>query len=143
MTGTTLTPGVSAADVRRWVRAVLDGEGIARAVMSVTFLKGTEMRGLNRRALGRDRATDVIAFGLDHVGRVAGDVYVCPSVVRASARQAGIPLREETARVVIHGVLHVLGYEHPDGGQRMRSQMWQTQERYVAVASAPGRRSRS
>jgi probable rRNA maturation factor len=115
---------------------VLDGEGVAAAAISITFLSGPRMRGLNRRALGRDRATDVIAFPLDHVGSVAGDVYVCPSVARRSARDAGITEREEVLRLVVHGVLHVLGHEHPEGRGRTESAMWSAQERYVREISS-------
>lgn len=108
--------------------------------MSVTFLEGPKMRGLNRRTLGRDRATDVIAFGFDHAGSIAGDVYVCPSVVRRSAREAGVTLRQETARVVIHGVMHALGWDHPETVDRAGSPMWRRQERYVAEVDRTGRR---
>lgn len=114
---------------------MLDGEGIGFAAISITFLTGPRMRGLNRRTLGRDRATDVIAFPLRHAGSVAGDVYVCPSVASRSARAAGVTEREELLRLVVHGVLHVLGYEHPEGDGRTRSAMWRTQERYVRMLS--------
>ncbi len=126
----------AAATVRQWANSVLDGEGVAAAAISITFLSGPRMRGLNRRALGRDRATDVIAFPLDHVGSVAGDVYVCPSVARRSARDAGITEREEVLRLVVHGVLHVLGHEHPEGRGRTESAMWSAQERYVREISS-------
>lgn len=126
-----MSRGAPAADVYRWVEAVLDGERVGDAVVSVTFLSGSRMRGLNRRALGRDRATDVIAFGLDHVGTVTGDVYLCPAVARREARAAGVPEREEIVRLVVHGVLHALGCEHPEGAARLRSPMWRRQERYV------------
>jgi probable rRNA maturation factor len=132
--------GPAPAAVRRWAEAVLDGEGVDAAAISVTFLSGPQMRGLNRRMMGRDRATDVIAFSLDHLGRTAGDVYVCPSVARRSAREAGVEEREELMRLVIHGVLHVLGHDHPDGRDRTRSRMWQLQERYVRALAAPTRR---
>lgn len=118
---------------------MLDGEGVDAAAISVTFLSGPQMRGLNRRTMGRDRATDVIAFPLEHVGQTAGDVYVCPSVARRSARQAGIEDREELMRVVVHGVLHVLGHDHPDGRGRTGSRMWRLQERYVRELKAAGR----
>jgi rRNA maturation RNase YbeY len=132
--------GPAAAAVRRWTEAVLDGEGVGAATISVTFLTGPQMRGLNRRTLGRDRATDVIAFPLDHVGRTAGDVYVCPSVARRSAREAGIGEREELMRLVIHGLLHVLGHDHPAGRGRTGSRMWRVQERYVRRLAAGGKR---
>ncbi len=89
------------------------------------------MRGLNRRTFGRDRATDVIAFALPHGATLVGDVYVCPAAARASARRYGIGDREEMVRLVVHGVLHVLGHDHPDGDARTASPMWRVQERYV------------
>lgn len=86
---------------------------------------------LNRRARGHDRATDVIAFRLEHDGAVAGDIYVCAEVARQAARAHQVAEREELLRLVIHGTLHVLGYDHPDGAGRTRSLMWRRQERYV------------
>lgn len=118
--------------VSRVVTAVLDGERVAAAAVSVTFLSGAKMRGLNRRSFGRDRSTDVIAFELPHPQWVVGDVYICPSTARRR-RAAGVPEREEIIRLIVHGVLHVLGHEHPRGRGRERSSMWQRQERYVAA----------
>ncbi len=120
--------------VRRAVRTVLDGEGAGAATVSVTFLSPARMRALNRRALGRDRATDVIAFGLPHPGRLVGDVYVCPQVARRAARAADVPVREELVRLVVHGTLHVMGHDHPTGSGRTRSAMWRRQETYVRAA---------
>jgi probable rRNA maturation factor len=117
--------------VRRVVAAVLNGERAGPATISVTFLPRPTMRALNRRTLGRDRPTDVIAFRLVHTGAVAGDVYICPAVARASARSLNIPEREELIRLVVHGTLHVLGFAHPEDARRTRSSMWRRQERYV------------
>jgi len=117
--------------VRRVVAAVLDGEAAGQASISVTFLRSPSMRALNRRTFGHDRPTDVIAFRLPHDGIVTGDVYVCPSVARQSARAHRIPEREELIRLVVHGTLHVLGHDHPSGVGRLKSRMWQRQERYV------------
>lgn len=90
------------------------------------------MRRLNRRWQGLDRPTDVIAFALPEPGDgVTGDVYICPAVARTEARSRGIPVREELVRLMVHGTLHVLGYEHPDTEERIRSPMWRRQERYV------------
>ena len=60
-----------------------------------------------------------------------GDVYIAPSVARASARDNGVSVREELVRLVVHGTLHVLGYDHPDSDARTRSAMWKKQERLV------------
>ena len=103
-----------------------------RALISVTFLGRDSMRRLNARHKGRDRPTDVLAFALSGPGaEVIGDVYVCAWVARREARARGIPLREELVRLVVHGTLHVLGREHPEGPERTRSAMWRRQERYV------------
>ena len=124
-----------AARVRRIVNAVLDGERVHDAVVSVTFLSAARMRALNRRTFGRDALTDVIAFGLPHAAGVGGDVYVCA----AAAARAPTPLAQELARLVVHGTLHVLGYDHPAGLGRTRSAMWRRQERYVRRLGSRGR----
>lgn len=131
--------GIGPAAVQRAVRNVLDGERTGPTVVDVTFLSSQRMRALNRRAFGHDRATDVIAFRLPHPGRLVGDVYVCPAFARRTAREGGIPLREEMIRLVVHGTLHVLGQDHPTGRMRERSPMWRRQEHYVraTVADSP------
>jgi probable rRNA maturation factor len=122
---------VPRAIVRDAVVTVLDGEQTGPADISVTFLSSQRMRALNRRTFGVDRATDVIAFALPHPGQVVGDVYVCPSVARRAALRLGVTPREELMRRVVHGTLHVLGYDHPAGQERTVSLMWRVQERYV------------
>ena len=122
--------GLPEAVVRRAVHAVLRGEH-RRAVVSVTFLGPSAMRRLNRKHKKHDRPTDVLAFALAMPdGRLAGDVYVCRAVAAGQATEAGISLREELVRMVVHGVLHVLGHDHPETN-RERSAMWRRQERYV------------
>lgn len=121
------------AVVRDTVVTVLDGEQTGPANISVTFLSSQRMRALNRRTFGVDRATDVIAFALPHPGRTVGDVYVCPPIARRAARQLGVPEPEELMRLVVHGTLHVLGYDHPRGHERNVSLMWRLQERYVGT----------
>lgn len=117
--------------VRRAVALVLRGER-RRATLSVTFLGRDAMRRLNARYLGQDRPTDVIAFALPGpAGALAGDVYLCPWVAARSARMHRVPLRQELLRLVIHGTLHVLGWEHPEGVDRTGSPMWRRQEHYL------------
>lgn len=125
--------GVSSAALKRAAGVVLRGER-RRASISVTFVGPTVMRRLNRRHLGHDRATDVLSFALPAGELVLGDIYVCRAVAAAEARRRDIPLREELMRLVIHGVLHVLGYDHPEARGREASRMWKKQERYLARA---------
>jgi probable rRNA maturation factor len=110
---------------------VLAGERQS-ARLSITFLGPTRMRRLNRRYKGHDQPTDVLAFTLEQPGVPRlGDVYICPAVAAREARRRALPLREELIRLVVHGTLHALGHDHPDGADRERSAMWRRQERYV------------
>ncbi|MDZ4675500.1 MAG: rRNA maturation RNase YbeY [Gemmatimonadota bacterium] len=121
------------ARVRQVVAAVLKGER-RQAEISVTFLGRDAMRRLNASALGRHYPTDVMAFPLPAPdGALMGDVYLCPWVAARSARRHRIPVRQELVRLIVHGTLHVLGWDHPeDAAARTSSSMWTRQERYVA-----------
>jgi probable rRNA maturation factor len=104
------------------------------AVVSVTFVGRDAMRRLNREHKGHDQPTDVLTFALtDASGQAVGDIYICPWVARREARSRAIPLRQELIRLIVHGTLHALGREHPEGPARTRSAMWRRQERYVEV----------
>ena len=129
---------VSRARVAAVARAVLKAEKVRDAMLSITFVSDRAMRGLNKRHLRRDRVTDVIAFGFRRVAKsepLIGDVYIAPGVAKASASANGISSREEIVRLIVHGVLHVLGYDHPET-DRTRSAMWRRQERLVARLAA-------
>jgi probable rRNA maturation factor len=122
---------LSRALVKRVVQAVLRSER-REALISVTFLGRDSMRRLNAEHTGHNYPTDVLTFSLtDPGGQWVGDVYICPWVARREARARAIPLREELIRLVIHGTLHALGRDHPEGAARTRSAMWRRQERYV------------
>ncbi len=119
------------ARVARVVRTVLEAEKVRNALISVAFLDRRAMASLNRKHFRRSGPTDVIAFGLSRVGRwmpVIGDIYIAPDVAREHARSHGVGVREELARLAVHGTLHVLGYDHPNGDDRTRSSMWKRQE---------------
>jgi len=120
----------------RIAQRVLAWEQAPRAShVDVTLLSAAAMRRANARATGRRGLTDVIAYALPQPdGRVLGDVYICPAAAAQALRNGeggGSGLRAELVRLAVHGTLHVLGYDHPEGSGRTRSRMWQLQERYV------------
>ncbi len=134
----------TAADV---VRAVLRAEGVRDAIISVTFLGDRAMAARNRQYLGRAGRTNVIAFFLPAAeptapasGPLVGDIYIAPEVARANARRFGCTVREELVRLLIHGTLHVLGHDHPDGERRTASRMWKRQEQLHARLARARRR---
>ena len=117
--------------VRRVVETVLKAERRV-GLVSVTFLGRESMRRLNAAHKGHDHPTDVLNFALEGPpGQVVGDVYICAWVARREARARVIPLHQELIRLVVHGTLHAVGREHPEGPERVRSTLWKRQERYV------------
>jgi probable rRNA maturation factor len=117
--------------VRRVVHSVLRSER-REASISVTFLGRDAMRRLNATHKGHDWPTDVLSFALTTPsGDLVGDVYISSWVARREAKVRGISAREELIRLLVHGTLHVLGRDHPEGSARTRSAMWRRQERYV------------
>ena len=132
---------LASARVRRVAAAVLRAEGVRDALVSIAFVSAREIARLNKRHLGHAGATDVISFALG-AGKersathpVVGDIYIAPDVARANAVRFGRGVREELARLVVHGTLHVLGHNHPDGTERTTSPMWRRQERLLSSAT--------
>jgi probable rRNA maturation factor len=115
------------------VKATLDAESVRDALISVAFVGADTIARLNRDYLSRSGATDVIAFGLERGGSppVIGDIYICPVVAGRNARRLRISVKRELARLVVHGTLHVLGLDHPEGETRASSVMWRKQERIL------------
>lgn len=122
---------LSRALIRRVVATVLKAER-RQGLISVTFLGRDSMRRLNAAHKSHDQPTDVLTFALKGPpGQIVGDVYICPWIAQREARSHGVPLRQELIRLVVHGTLHALGRDHPEGPERTRSAMWRRQEQYV------------
>lgn len=121
---------LSRARVMEIAERTLRAEGVRDAQVSITFLTRGRMSRMNARHLGHRGPTDVISFGFDRAPGtpLVGDIYIAPDVARENARLAGERVRTELARLVIHGVLHVLGHDHPVDGRREASPMWRRQE---------------
>jgi len=79
--------------------------------VSVSFVKKGAMRKLNKEYRKKDRPTDVLSFNMNE-GKLLGDVVVCPSVAKMNARKYNVSFNAEIARLVAHGLLHLLGYDH-------------------------------
>ena len=107
---------------------------IKNALLSITLVTPRAIAALNKKHLGHTGPTDVITFalGADPNGVVLADIYICPEVAREQAKRHGVGVREEVARLVVHGVLHACGWEHPDDDSRITSPMWRRQEQLLA-----------
>lgn len=115
--------------VEEVVEAVLRSENVGAAAISVTFLSDPEIARLNSEYLSHEGPTDVISFPLTQPGGPAvGDVYIGADRAVLQAGELGIDVAEELLRLTVHGTLHVLGYDHPESGERETSPMYLRQE---------------
>ena len=118
--------------LRALARDTMRGEGIERAELSVSFVEQDEIAGLHERFMDESGPTDVLSFPLDDIDedgvRLLGDVVVAPG---EAARNNPSDPEAELRLLIVHGILHLLGYDHEDDGARTR--MWERQERYSGV----------
>jgi probable rRNA maturation factor len=138
-----VAPGVSASveaeRVEAAVRHVLSAEGVEEAEISVALLDDDAIAGMNRDYLEHEGPTDVITFAM-HEGDEPplGDIYVGVEQAARQATEWGATPAEEVLRLAVHGTLHVLGYEHPEGAERVESEMFIRQEELLRSFLASG-----
>ncbi len=155
--------GEVAVPVERWsalAGKVLAAEGVtADAELSLLFVDEATIASLNRRFLGRDGPTDVLSFPIeDEIERggrfpdqggtgpgasepdgddlvLIGDVVICPAVAARNAAAHGVTEEDETALLVVHGVLHLLGMDHEveEEAARMERREQELLDRYHRV----------
>lgn len=102
---------------RRWVEAALRGAKRRKTTeLSIRIVDTDEGRMLNREYRGRDYATNVLSFPVELPPGIAlpliGDLAICAPVVAREAAEQGKPARDHWAHMTVHGVLHLLGYNH-------------------------------
>ena len=107
---------VRAPGLARWLTSIAPAR--ARGSVTVALVPDRRVRALNRRYRDLDRATDVLSFPADEPG-VLGDVVIAVGVASRQAKAAGHPLPTEFRVLALHGLLHLLGYDHEDDDGRM------------------------
>lgn len=114
-----------AATIRRWVRrTIVEAGETGELEVSVRVVDTAEMQALNRQYRDRNRPTNVLSFpagplaGMpDNETGPLGDIVVCAAVVASEAAEQQKPLAEHWAHMLVHGTLHLLGYDHEDDGE--------------------------
>jgi len=115
-----------AAMMQDWVRSVLalSQQAVADAEVSIRVVDEPEMQTLNRDFRQRDKPTNVLSFPAGDVaglpaeaGRLLGDIIVCAPIVAREAVEQGKPLQDHWAHMLVHGTLHLVGYDHQNDDQ--------------------------
>ena len=137
--GDGVTPPVDPERVEAAVRHVLLAENVRVAEISVALVGDEEIAALNADYLQHDGPTDVISFPLYADGDPPlGDVYVGVDQALRNADEYGVSPAEEVLRLAVHGTLHVLGWDHPEGADRAASEMFARQEALLRGFMAGG-----
>jgi probable rRNA maturation factor len=103
--------------MREIARAVLEGENEPQAEISLAFVDNATIHALNKRYLQHDEPTDVLSFPLSEPGtpKLSGELVIGAEVALAQARERNHDVQAELALYVIHGLLHLCGYDdHPE-----------------------------
>lgn len=125
-----LVPGrdFKPSNLKALVERILTEESRPDCGLTVIFTDSGHLRRLNRRYRGRDRVTDVISFamnegiGSQYNSKELGDVFISLPRARRQAREYRVTAEEEIRRLTVHGVLHLLGYDHVKPGQARKMQ---------------------
>lgn len=114
--------GVSQKKIRDAVLLVLTKVKKKNAAVSVHFIGDRQMHRLNREHRGKDKVTDVLSFAMQEgdtwTGPLKnekddwGDIFICVPQIKRQAKEYGVTYTEELMRMTVHGVLHLLGFDH-------------------------------
>ena len=122
-------PGVLKADMRKAIRCALKYKNLKTTdpyEVSVIFTDEAGIREINNNYRHIDRTTDVISFafaegeGAEYAPFLLGDIFICTDVVAGHAEKYGTTFEEEMIFMVVHGILHLLGFDHHKAAERAK-----------------------
>ena len=120
------------SELRRFVKAVLESLGLSDASLSIVFVSANEIKEYNLRFRNVDAETDVMAFTGE--GDYLGDILICPEVVMKNSEELGVDFEDELKFVIVHGILHLLGYT--DYTPEEKQKMFEEQQRLLEKVSS-------
>lgn len=111
-------PAIRRRDTSAWVRAVAASYGKRVGDIAYIFCDDEKILEVNRQYLQHDYYTDIITFDYTEDDRISGDLFISLDTVRSNAEQQGADYDTELHRVIIHGILHLVGINDKAPGER-------------------------
>lgn len=118
-------------------KIVFKGENRKIETLSLAFVKKEEIKKLNKKFRGKNKATDVLSFeinepfGMAQGGeKVFGEIVICPEIVKENSKKYCVTYKTEMLRMFIHGILHLCGYDH-EKSKKEEKIMEEKQEKYL------------
>jgi rRNA maturation RNase YbeY len=108
-------PKLDIPQVERWIRAVAADHGFSVGELNYIFCNDKKILAVNQEFLQHDYFTDIITFDYCEGDKLSGDLFISVDTVRDNAVEYGTEFNDELNRVIVHGVLHLIGYDdHSD-----------------------------
>jgi len=99
------------SELQKQTELMMNAAQISREV-NLLFCTSSSIQELNKTYRGQDKPTDILSFGYDSPDEPLGDLALCLEVAQAQATSFGLPVAEELLRLLAHGLVHLLGYDH-------------------------------
>lgn len=115
----------------KWLERVAESEGCSLGEIAVVFCSDNYLLDVNRRFLGHDYFTDIITFDYCEGRILSGDLLISVDSVRDNALHYGTDFDEELHRVIVHGILHLIGYD--DHSKAEQKQMRSKENEYLCL----------
>ena len=113
--------------LKKTAKIVIDGEKKKAIELSIALVGQERIKKLNKKYRGKNRATDVLSFSYDG----SGDIVICLGEVKKNARRFGTTFEKELSKVLIHGILHLLDYDH-EKNEKEAEKMRKKEEYYLS-----------
>lgn len=117
--------------IKRWIKQVVENYGYKLGEISYVFCSDERILEVNKQYLSHDFYTDIITFDYVEKERVSGDIFISIDRVEENAKDFNVTFQQELLRVIIHGVLHLLGFE--DHNQEEQQIMRQKENEAIAL----------
>ena len=124
--------------IQKLITHIFQSEGLpTETIINIVFTDNATIHKLNKKFLDRDRPTDVLSFNvhteyLPSELQILGDVYISAEKAKNQAESFQVTFQDELERLVVHGILHLIGYEHED--PRQQEKMDALTEQYLAIS---------
>ncbi|MCK9327311.1 MAG: rRNA maturation RNase YbeY [Bacteroidales bacterium] len=128
---------IKRSEIKELVRTVVEREGGITGDLSIVFCSDQFLLGINKTFLNRDYLTDVISFDYREDDRISGDILISVERVKENAGIYQVTFPDEMRRIIIHGVLHLVGYE--DDTKENRDNMTAKENLYLGIVRAEGK----
>ena len=115
--------------LKKWLKDLIEREHACPGQINIIFTSDSHVLELNKKYLSRDYLTDIITFDYSDNQQVAGDLFISISRVLENSKTFSVTFEMELKRVIVHGVLHLLGYD--DGSEKEKSQIRRMEDKYL------------